>query len=253
MAESTSEEVQYHIHLKKGDVGRYVFLPGDPGRAAQIATFFDSAEEVAFNREYRTFTGYVDGIKVSTMSTGIGCPSTAIAIEELIEVGADTFIRVGTSGSLQPGIDVGHLCISTAAVREEGTSRHYVPLSYPAVADLDVTQALRASARRLGFAHHCGISHCKDSFYIEEEGRVPLSEENATLWQVWQRANVISTAMESAALFVLSSIRKVRAGEILAVIGLTYQETPIVEKAGIDDAIRTAIEAVKLLHAQDSR
>ena len=130
-------EMQYHVHLKPGDVGRYVLMPGDPGRVPVIASFFDNAREVAFNREYRTFTGTVDGIKVSACSTGIGCPSAAIAIEELIKCGADTFIRIGTCGALQREVKLGDLCITTAAVREEGTTRQYVPLSYPAVADLD--------------------------------------------------------------------------------------------------------------------
>ena len=157
-------DVQYHINLKPGDVGRYVFLPGDPGRVPLIAAHLDDAEEITFNREYRTFTGTLDGEKVSVTSTGIGCPSAAIAMEELIKVGADTFIRVGTAGSLQPDVKLGDLCISTGSIREEGTSRQYVPLSYPAVADLDVTLALREAAKKLNFPHHCGITHCKDSF-----------------------------------------------------------------------------------------
>jgi len=243
--------LQYHVHLKKGDVGRYVLLPGDPGRVPLIASYFDDAREVAFNREYRTFTGTVDGIPVSCTSTGIGCPSTAIAVEELVKIGADTFIRIGTAGSLQKGVGLGDLCISSAAVREEGTTRQYVPLSYPAVADLDVTCALREGARKLGFRHHVGISHCKDAFFIEGDADLPAEDENRANWKAWYRANVISTAMESAALFVVSSIRRVRAGEILAIIGLTYDDRPIVAKVGVDDAIKTAIEAVRILARQD--
>lgn len=247
MAEINSE-VQYHIGMKKGDVGRYVLLPGDPGRVPKIAAYFDDAEEVANNREYRTFTGTVDGIKVSCTSTGIGCPSTAIAVEELIKIGADTFIRIGTAGSLQKEVGLGDVCVTTAAVREEGTSRQYVPLSYPAVADLDVTWALREGAKRLGLKCHCGIGHCKDAFYIEgDDTPLPIRVENANKWDAWYRSNVISTSMESAALFVVSSVRKVQAGEILAIIGLTYEDKPIVAKVGIDEAIRAAIEAIKIL------
>lgn len=240
-------EKQYHLQLKPGDVGRYVLLPGDPGRVPKIAAHFDSAEEVAFNREYRTFTGLVDGIKVSCTSTGIGCPSTAIAVEELIKIGADTFIRIGTAGSLQREVGLGDLCITTAAVREEGTTRQYVPLSYPAIADLDVTVALRAAARKLGLKHHCGIGHCKDAFFIEGEETLPIAAENRNKWDAWYKSNVLSTSMESAALFVVSSIRRVHAGEILAIIGLTYDDAPIVAKVGIDEAIRTAIEAIRIL------
>lgn len=244
-----SAELQYHIHLKRGDVGRYVLLPGDPGRVPLIASFFDDAQEVAFNREYRTWTGSVAGIKVSCTSTGIGCPSTAIAVEELIKCGADTFIRIGTCGALQREIKLGDLCITTAAVREEGTSRQYVPLSYPAVADLDVTLALREAARRLGYRAHTGIGHCKDAFFIEDKD-IPIREEIEAKWNAWYKSNVISTSMESAALFVVSSIRRVRAGEILATIGLTYADAPIIAKVGIEEAIRTALEAIKLLDAR---
>ncbi len=243
-------EKQYHIQLKKGDIGKYVILPGDPGRVPLIASFFDNAHEVAFNREYRTFTGTVDGIKVSSTSTGIGCPSTAIAVEELIRVGAEVFIRVGTAGALQREIKLGDAVITTAAVREEGTTRQYIPLSYPAVADLDVTLALRKAAQKLGVRHHCGISHCKDAFFIESEKGappLPIEETNKSLWKAWERSNVLATSMEAAALFVVSSIRKVKAGEVVAIIGLTYDDTPIVAKVGIEEAIKIAIEAVKIL------
>ena len=244
-----AEELQYHVHLRRGDIGRYVLLPGDPGRVPLIASFFDEAKEVAFNREYRTFTGTVDGIKVSACSTGIGCPSTAIAVEELIKCGADTFIRIGTCGALQPEIKLGDLCITTGAIREEGTTRQYVPMSYPAVADLDVTLALREAARQLKLPAHTGIGHCKAAFFIEDKN-IPIREEIDALWNAWYRSNVISTSMESAALFVVSSIRRVRAGEILATIGLTYNDAPIIAKVGVEEAIRTAIEAVKILEGQ---
>lgn len=246
-----NKDVQYHINMKPGDIGRYVLLPGDPGRVPKIASFFDDAKEVTFNREYRTYTGTVDGIKVSCTSTGIGCPSTAIAIEELVKIGADTFIRIGTAGALQPEIKLGDLCVTTASVREEGTTRQYVPLSYPAVANLDVTLALREAAKKLGFRHHCGIGHCKDAFFIEGDEGLPLAAENKNKWDAWYKSNVLSTSMEAAALFVVSSIRRVRAGEVLAIIGLTYEDKPIVAKVGIEDAIKTAIEAVKILARQD--
>lgn len=248
----SESEVQYHVGLKKGDVGRYVLLPGDPGRVPKIAKHFDSAEQVASNREYNTYTGYVDGIKISSTSTGIGCPSAAIALEELIRVGADTFIRVGTAGALQPDIKLGDVVISTGAVREEGTSRQYVPISYPAVADLDVTLALREACKNLGIASHCGVMHCKDAFYIEEPEMIPQAKHNLDLWETWRRADVKATSMESAALFTIGTIRKVRVGEITAIIGLTYDDSPIIKKVGVDEAIQAAIEAVKILHKWDS-
>ena len=248
---------EYHIALGKGDVGRYVLLPGDPGRTEKIASYFDEAKEIAFNREYRTFTGSITGydgkkIKISTTSTGIGCPSTAICVEELIKIGADTFIRVGTAGSLQRSVDIGHVVVSTAAIREEGTSRQYIPLSYPAVANLEVTNALVEAAKKLKIKAHAGIVHCKDAFYIESapgDPELPLQEYNEMLWKAWERGNTLATSMESAALFVVSSIKKVYAGEILAIIGATWANAPIVKKVGIDEAIKVAIEAVKIIDA----
>jgi uridine phosphorylase len=245
-------EVQYHVSLKKGDVGRYVLLPGDPGRVPHIAEYFDSAEHVASNREYTTYTGYVDGIKISATSTGIGCPSAAIALEELIRVGADTFIRVGTAGALQRQVKLGDAVISTGAIREDGTSKQYVPVSFPAVADLDVTWALREAARKLGINHHCGVMHCKDAFYIEEPEVIPQGTHNLQLWETWTKANTMATSMESSALFTIGTIRKVRVGEVTAIIGLTYDDAPIVAKVGVDEAIKIAIEAVKTLHKMDS-
>lgn len=246
---------EYHIALGKGDVGRYVLLPGDPGRTPLIAKFFDDSKEMANNREYRTFTGNItayDGkkIKISTTSTGIGCPSTAIAVEELIKIGADTFIRIGTAGSLQKEVALGDVVISTAAVREEGTTRQYVPLSYPAVANFDVTSALIEAAKKLNITAHPGISHCKDAFYTEGAKDLPLSDHNEKMWTAWYRSNVLATSMESAALFVVSSIKRVYAGEVLAIIGLTYSDQPIVKKVGVDEAIKIAIEAVRILEAR---
>ena len=252
----SNDEKQYHIQLKKGDIGKYVLLPGDPGRVPKIAKYLTDAKEVAFNREYRTFTGTYKGTQVSVVSTGIGCPSAAIAVEELVKVGAEVFIRVGTAGALQREIGLGDLVISTASIREEGTTRQYIPLSYPAVADLDVTNALRDAAKKLDIKHHCGISHCKDAFFIEsEEGAppLPIEEYNQSLWKAWERSNVLSTSMESAAIFVISSIRRVKAGEVLAIIGLTYDDTPIVAKVGIDEAIKVALEAVNILEETQNR
>jgi uridine phosphorylase len=242
---------QYHIALEKGDVGKYVLLPGDPGRVPQIAEFFDSAQKVAQNREFVTYTGKVDGIPISATSTGIGCPSAAICVEELARVGAEVFIRVGTAGSLQEHVDLGHLVITTGAVREEGTSRQYVPLSYPAVADLGVATALVEAAQELGFPHHAGIGHCKDAFYAEFSEGQPMSEEWDRRWKIWQRSGVLATSMESAAIFVLSSIKGLRAGEVLAVVGLAYKDHPVLEaKRGVEEAIKVAIEAVRIMEGK---
>ncbi len=251
------KNLQYHIGLKEGDVGKYVLLPGDPKRTELIAKFFDSAQEIMFNREFRTFTGYITGyngekIKISTTSTGIGCPSAAICIEELANIKAKVFIRVGTAGALQPNIKLGDIVISTATVREDGTSKQYVPLSYPAVANIEVVTALIESAKKLNLNFHVGITHCKDAFYTESLGQniIPLKEYNEILWKVWQRSNVLATSMESSALFIIGSIRKLLVGEVLAIIGSTFSKKPIMKKVGVEDAIKVAIEAVKILHSK---
>jgi uridine phosphorylase len=143
---------QYHTQVGAGDVGRYILMPGDPKRCARIAACFDNAEQIADSREYMTWTGTLDGVKVSAVSSGIGGPSTAIAMEELSLCGADTFVRVGTCGGMQPQVKSGDLVIATGAVRMEGTSREYAPIEFPAVADLQVTNALVRAAYKLGYA-----------------------------------------------------------------------------------------------------
>ncbi|NLB34874.1 MAG: nucleoside phosphorylase [Elusimicrobia bacterium] len=239
--------VEYHIGLKKGDIGKYVLMPGDPGRTEIIASYFDDAKEVAFNREYRTFTGTVDGIKISTTSTGIGCPSAGIAMEELVNVGAEVFIRIGTAGSLQKEVALGDVVVSTGAVREDGFSRQYVPLSFPAVADIRVTNALIEAAEKLNVKAHPGIVHCKDAFHTEGNMDLPLGKYHEERWDAWYKSWVLATSMESSAIFILSYIKKKMAGEILAIIGTTYDDKPIEKKVGIDEAISVAIEAVKIL------
>ena len=165
MALVYAKDKEYHIHTTPDLVGRYVILPGDPGRCEKIARHFEGAEKVAENREFVTYTGYLEGEKVSVTSTGIGGPSAAIAMEELIHCGADTFIRVGTSGGMQPEVCGGDLVIATGAIRMEGTSREYAPMEYPAVAHYDVVEALKHAADRLGAKSHVGVVQCKDNFY----------------------------------------------------------------------------------------
>ncbi len=210
--------LQYHIHCKPGDVGRYVLLPGDPGRCEIIARLFDDPVLVAQNREYTTYTGTLLGEKVSVTSTGIGCPSTAIAVEELAMIGADTFIRVGTSGGMQPFLTPGDLVIGTAAIRDEGTSQQYMPLSFPAVAHVDTVLALREAAQRLGVRHHLGILHSKDSFYGETQPqRMPTADMLQVHWRAWVQGGALASEMEAATLFVVSSILGKRAGGVMLV------------------------------------
>ena len=161
---SEDQEKLYHLQVGRGDVGRYVLLPGDPNRCAQIAAYFDDPQLVADSREFVTYAGMLDGEKVSVTSTGIGGPSSAIALEELVMAGADTFVRVGTCGGMQLDVKSGDIVIATGAIRMEGTSREYAPIEFPAVADLDVTNALVQAAKALDLSHHVGVVQCKDSF-----------------------------------------------------------------------------------------
>lgn len=246
---SGEEGLQYHVQLRYGDVGRYVILPGDPKRCAKIAAHFEDAKLVADSREYVTYTGYLEGEKVSVTSTGIGGPSASIAMEELVKCGADTFIRVGTCGGMDMEVCGGDIVIATGAIRAEGTSKEYAPIEFPAVADLDIVNALRSSAKKLGYHYHTGIVQCKDSFYGQHDPeRMPVSHELLNKWDAWLKLGCKASEMESAALFIVASYLKVRCGSVF--LAVANQER---KKAGLpnevvhdtEGAITTAIEAIR--------
>lgn len=255
------EGLAFHLHIKEGDIGRYVLMPGDPARCEKIAAFFDDAHFVAQNREYVTWTGTLLGEKVSAVSTGIGCPSTAIAVEELVEMGADTFIRVGSSGAMQPEARMGDVAIVTGAIRDEGTTLHYLPVEFPAVADFDVVAALREGAKKLGATYHVGVSHSKDSFYGEvERTRMPMANHLEERWNAWVAGGAVCSEMESAALFILSSLYRKRAGGAMLMIndpdlGELSQEDSAKRMAEFDAdlVIRVAVEGLKILIQQDKK
>ena len=250
---------EFHLRLKKGDVGKYVILPGDPGRTVKIAGYLKNAEEVAFNREFRTFTGTLDGVKVSVTSTGIGGPSAAIAVEELAHIGADTFLRVGTCGGMQQEVLAGHLVVATGAIRMEGTSREYLPIEFPAVADFAVTSALVRSAQSLGYTYHTGVVQCKDSFYGQQQPQtMPVSDELQSKWKAWIAGGALASEMESAAIFSVAACRRLRAGTVL--LALHNQEriaagldNKVVPDTAIDSAVKTATEAIRLLIREDAQ
>lgn len=251
---------QHHLDVGVGDVGRYVLLPGDPGRTEIIAAYFDNPVLVAHKREYKTYTGTLLGEKVSVTSTGIGCPSTAIAVEELIAVGSDTFIRVGTSGGMQPHCHTGDVAILTSAIRDEGTTLHYMPAEFPAVADLDVVLALREGAKRAGIPAHEGVSQSKDSFYGEvEPQRMPMDNRLLQRWKAWVDGGAICSEMEASTIFVLSSIYRKRAGGVMLIHGedmgdphMTTTERATKEALfDVHRAIQTAVEALKVLIQHD--
>jgi uridine phosphorylase len=248
------QEVMHHIQMKYGDVGRYVLLPGDPGRSEKIARYFDNAQLIATNREYVTYTGTVCGEKVSVTSTGIGGPSTAIAVEELAMIGADTFIRVGTSGGMQPHTKPGTLAIVTGAIRDEGTTLHYMPPEFPAVADTEVTEALRDAARKLGKPYELGISHSKDSFYGQHTpGRMPVADRLLERWKAWKMGGAICSEMEASTLFILGSYLRARAGGIMLIAANQESEDPTNIVTDIGDMMEVTIEAIKILIEHDKQ
>lgn len=242
---------QYHIGMANGDVGRYVLLPGDPKRCAKIAAHFKNSRLVADNREYVTYTGYLDGERVSVTSTGIGGPSAAIALEELVKIGADTFIRVGTSGGMAEHVLGGDVVIASGAVRMEGTSREYAPIEFPAVADHDIVCALVEAAKGLDQRYHVGVVQCKDSFYGQHDpGRMPVSYELENKWRAWIRAGALASEMESAALFVAASFLRVRIGSVMLVCGNQEREAKGLDNPLSHDSeipIRVAVEALRNL------
>lgn len=247
----SENDKQYHIQVGNGDVGRYVIMPGDPKRCEKIACYLDDAELIADSREYVTYTGYLEGVKVSVTSTGIGGPSAAIAMEELVKAGADTFIRIGTCGGMQTDVKSGDIVIANGAIRMEGTSREYAPIEYPAVPDIGLVNALIDAAGRLEQTFHVGVVQSKDSFYGQHSPETkPVSYELMNKWEAWKRMGCLASEMESAALFIVANSLRVRAAACFLV--LANQER---EKAGLDNpvvhdtdmAIRVAVEAIREL------
>lgn len=242
---------QYHIGLKPGDIGEYVILPGDPKRCERIARYFDNPRLIADRREFTTYTGFLNDEKVSVTSTGIGGPSAAIAMEELVNVGAKTFIRVGTCGGMDINVKGGDIVIATGAIRMEGTSKEYAPIEFPAVANLDVTNALVKAAENLNLPYHTGVVECKDSFYGQHSPeRMPVNYELMNKWEAWKRLGCLASEMESAALFIVSSVLKVKTGSVFLTVANQEREKQKLDNPVVHDtdaAIKTAINAIKIL------
>ena len=254
---SEDESRQYHIQVAQGEVGRYVIMPGDPKRCVKIAQYFEDPVLIADNREFVTYTGTLDGVKVSVTSTGIGGPSASIAMEELYRCGADTFIRIGTCGGMQTDVKSGDIVVATGAIRMEGTSKEYAPIEFPAVPDLHVTNALVEAAKKKGFPFHVGVVQCKDAFYGQHEPEVkPVSYELLNKWEAWKRLGCLASEMESAAMFVVASSLHVRAGSCFLVVANQEREKLGLENPVVHDtdmAIRVAVEAIRSLIREDGR
>jgi len=243
-----NNDIRFHLKVTDKDVGKFVILPGDPGRVQKIADYLENARLIASNREYVTYTGGLNGEKVSVVSTGIGGPSAAIAVEELVKCGCHTFIRVGTCGGINTKVTGGDLVIVSAAVRGDGTSAEYLPDGYPAAADFDTVRALADSAKELGLTYHVGVAQSKDSFYGETEPEsMPISPKLLDRWDAFVKCGCLASEMEAAAIFAVALTRGVRAGAVLTALWNVERS-----KAGLPDtvcessenAIKCAVKAI---------
>jgi len=245
-------EVMHHLKLSPGQIGKYVILPGDPGRVRKIAEYLDEPYHVMTNREYTTYNGTIEGEVVSIVSTGIGGPSTAIAVEELKKLGAEVLIRVGTCGGIDPENVPGTLIISTGAIRKEGTTREYAPIEYPAVPDYSLVKELENAAVKLKYPYAMGVTESKDSYYGQHEPEtMPVANELLNKWDAWKKCGAIASEMEAATLFIVSSIRRMKAAAIFLLCrNLERDELYGLEETESRDtshAIETAVEAIRSL------
>ncbi len=255
------DDERFHLKIKDGDVGRYVILPGDPGRVPLIAEYLDGAKQIASNREYNIYAGELCGKRVSVCSTGIGGPSAAIAVEELIESGADTFIRVGTSGGINLKVMGGDLLVASAAVRAEGTSREYLPEGYPAAADFEVVRALKESGDELSTdedGNRCfvGVVQSKDNFYGEiDPFSTAVGSKLSEAWEGYVRCGCLTSEMECAAIFSVALLRGARAGAVLTALWNAERKNKgLPDKAcsSSERAIKCAVNAIKRLIELDN-
>lgn len=246
----------FHLGLTKADLqgATLAIVPGDPERVKKIAALMDNPVQLASHREFTTWRADIDGKAIIVCSTGIGGPSTSIAVEELAQLGIRTFLRVGTTGAIQPGINVGDVLVTTGSVRLDGASLHFAPLEFPAVADFTCTTALVEAAKALGATTHIGITASSDTFYPGQErydtfsGRVVSRFQNSM--KEWQQMGVLNYEMESATLLTMCASQGLRAGMVAGVIvNRTQQEIPDAEtmKKTESDAVRIVVEAARRL------
>ena len=246
------EGKQYHIECKPGDLKGPVLLPGDPERARRIAETWEDFKEIAAHRQYYSYTGKVHGVPISVTSTGIGSPACEIAITELLNIGCDTFIRVGSTGAIQPGLELGDLIINTAAVKMEGSSKYYVPADYPASAHYEVVLALIEACEVLGFTYHLGVAASSSSFYLGQ-GRPGYKDYKISKTEKivpdLQKMGVMNLEMEASHIFTLGQIYGARTGAICAVYA--NRVTNEFGTKGEKEAITAANYAVKVLAEMD--
>ena len=249
----SSKQKQYHINVAEGDIGKYCILPGDPGRCEKIAKFVDEPYHVSTNREYNIWNGKLCGETVTVCSTGIGGPSTAIAVEELAACGATTFIRIGTCGGISLDVRAGDVVVATGAVRQDGTSHEYAPPEFPAVTTADVLFALIEAAKDEGYRYHAGVVQSKDSFYGQHSpARMPIASALAEKWEAWKRLGVLASEMEASTLFTVGATLGLRTGAVFMCVWnqerfLAGLDSDDAEEHNTEKAIITSIEAIKKL------
>ena len=248
-----THEKQYHIAASVGEIGEFCIIPGDPGRCAKIAAFLENPTHLSTNREYEIWNGYLGDKKVTVCSTGIGGPSTAIAVEELVACGAKTLIRVGTCGGIALNVKCGDVVIASGAVRQDGTSREYAPIEYPAVPDIYTTAAMCGAAKTLGYTSHVGVVQSKDSFYGQHSPkRMPTSTDLLEKWEAWKRLGVLASEMEASTLFTVGAALGVKTAACFHVVWNQERadaglDTAADESHDTESAIKVAIEAIKML------
>ena len=248
-----NKEKMYHIGLSREDIrgAKYAILPGDPGRVSKIAEYLKEIEKIGENREYTSYIGELAGENVLVISTGMGGPSTAICVEELAQIGIKNLIRVGTCGGMQLEVCAGDIVIAQAAIRQEGTSKEYVPIEYPAVANFELVSALRDAARALGYPNHTGVVQCKDSFYGQHSPeRMPVSYELENKWDAWILAGALASEMETASLYIVASVLKLRAAAVLSVIWNQEREKaglPQETNLDVNREIKVVVQAIENL------
>lgn len=247
----------YHINCTAEDIGKYVIVPGDPGRCERISAYFDDPVHVSFNREYNIYTGYINGEKVSVCSTGIGGPSAAIAIEELVMLGAHTFIRVGTCGGIALQVESGDNCIAMSAIRMSGTADEYAPVDYPATANYECVSALVEASQNLNARYHVGVVQCKDSFYGQHSpDTMPVADMLKGKWEAYKRLGVLASEMESDTIFTVAAARGVRAGSVFHVVWNQEREKaglPMKKNESNETSIQIAVEALRILIERDKK
>lgn len=257
MIDYSTNGKQYHTNVSSEDIGKYVIMPGDPKRCAKIAKYFDNAVLVADNREYVTYTGTLEGVKVSVTSTGIGGPSASIAMEELADCGAHTFIRIGTCGGIRLDVKGGDIAIATGSIRAEGTTREYCPIEFPAVSDLDVINALVQAGKNLGLTTHAGVMQSKDAYFGQHRPEtLPNGQELLRKWDAWVKMKTVGSEMESASLAIVAQYRGLRFGACFLVCANQERakanlDNPVFHDT--DPAIRTAVEALRILIKKDQQ